>query len=520
MYPSFAEDDIHERFKVDLETFLETQLKNNSVDKASAHKLKHFQSVLRKKFSNTVSQSHNDASLFMNNFIHSVFPGVVAVIHRIRNRDSNISPSLVGFDYSHEISSFSLHDQQKLWMLRTFLFYQLLIVTCKLCRNEQLFTDTFPERKFHAGVATELHMYKIGIFGSLNPTSDIDVGVQYAGNIIADGLAYLVCTVEDIFLKFAGISSLKLDIELYADMMTLTDEKGDVFYLDSQHFKHQEFHDMIPYVEASILRNYVTAKLSPEMRSEEAVRECIQNFSFRDFNALLHQDKKLKGFFEKYVSKYKLGFRNVSEKARELVVEYMSADYDHAREAYYDRVNRAEVEVSKVRTMYAEQHKLSLKPSEIVIMMQLIAEALVFRAESYTCSDSVMHVVRVLQASASTVHNNKLPASFPDSCEMEYDKLTKAFCNIGMYGYFISIYEQLGYIYRFYLTYCIPETAHYDKIKCLHKHDKYAYRVENALQMLQPFDKDKESNSGVGGGLKSKKKKKRGIKSRNARSRR
>lgn len=518
MYPSFAEDEIYKRFQVDLETFLETQLKNESVDKASARKLKNLQSVLRKKFSNTVS--HKDVSLFMNNFINSVFPGVAAEINRIRNRDSNLSVSLVGFDYSNEISSFSLHDQQKLWMLRTFLFYQLLTLTCTLCRNEQLFTDTFPERKFHAGVETELHMYKIGIFGSLNPTSDIDVGVQYTGNIVTDGLAYLVCTVEDIFLKFAGISSLELDIELYADMMTLTDKKGDVFYLDSQYFKHQEFHDMIPYIQASILRNYVTAKLSPQMRSEEAVRECIHTFSFGDFNTLLHQDEKLKAFFTRYVSKYKLGFRNVSEKALELVVEYMSADYDHAREAYYDRVKRAEVEVSKVRTMYAQHHKLSLTPSQIEILMQLIAEALVFRAESYTCSDSVMHVVRVLQASASTVHNNKLPASFPDSCEMENGKLTKAFCNIGMFGYFISIYEQLGYIYRFYLTYCIPETAHYDKIKCLHKHDKYAYRVENALQMLEGFDKEKESNSGVGGGLRSKKKKKLRIKSRNVRSRR
>jgi predicted nucleotidyltransferase len=73
--------------------------------------------------------------------------------------------------------------------------------------NESLFNDVYsknsqivPTRIFRGDVKPELENYKMGIFGSLTPTSDIDIGVQYSGEIIGlIGLSYIVSIFEDLF---------------------------------------------------------------------------------------------------------------------------------------------------------------------------------------------------------------------------------------------------------------------------------------------------------------------------------
>ncbi len=62
-----------------------------------------------------------------------------------------------------------------------------------------------------------------GIFGSMSATSDIDVGIQYSGkNPEFTGLASIVLRCEQLFLIFTNVSSLHFDIEIYADLMTIT----------------------------------------------------------------------------------------------------------------------------------------------------------------------------------------------------------------------------------------------------------------------------------------------------------
>jgi hypothetical protein len=93
-----------------------------------------------------------------------------------------------------------------------------------------------------------------------------------------------------------------------------------------------------------------------------------------------------------------------------------------------------------------------------------------------------MHVVRVLQANKN--NPDKYKTLEPGYCET--NKNVDAYCNISKYGYIISIYEQLGYIYRFYLTYCIE--GHKNDEKCSKKGIKYTERVVNALFYIKKID--------------------------------
>jgi hypothetical protein len=47
----------------------------------------------------------------------------------------------------------------------------------------------------------------------------------------------------------------------------------------------------------------------------------------------------------------------------------------------------------------------------------------------------------------------------------------------------MSVFEQYGYIYRFYLTYCVG--SHANPTKCEKKLKKYSERVVNAIQILE-----------------------------------
>ena len=90
-----------------------------------------------------------------------------------------------------------------------------------------------------------------------------------------------------------------------------------------------------------------------------------------------------------------------------------------------------------------------------------------------------MHVVRVMQA------NSKNPGKYK-TLEPSYcltNKFGDAYCAIGNYGYLISLFEQLGYIYRFDITYCKPKIY---KTKCDAKFNKYADRFKNGLDLLTP----------------------------------
>jgi hypothetical protein len=113
---------------------------------------------------------------------------------------------------------------------------------------------------------------------------------------------------------------------------------------------------------------------------------------------------------------------------------------------------------------------------EISETIVLLSDALSNRAESYNCAPTIAHVVRVLQATKD--NPDKYKTITPEYCLQ--NKANDPFCIIGIYGFLTSIYEQLGYIYRFHLTYCTPNK----QAKCDKKLDKYSIRVTDAVSHI------------------------------------
>ena len=131
------------------------------------------------------------------------------------------------FDYAHNVPYLSDSEQKKLWIVRTFLFYQLLIVLTITLKNKHLYNQIYKDTQkypFRDDLIPQLNDFKMGIFGSITPQSDIDIGIQYSGDqkkLTKPGLAHIVSRFENLFILLTGINSLGFDIETYADMMTI-----------------------------------------------------------------------------------------------------------------------------------------------------------------------------------------------------------------------------------------------------------------------------------------------------------
>jgi hypothetical protein len=129
---------------------------------------------------------------------------------------------------------------------------------------------------------------------------------------------------------------------------------------------------------------------------------------------------------------------------------------------------------------------LHLDAETVIKIMTKVAEADIFREESYICPPTVMHVVRLLQANPDDLKKNKYKVDYPIYC---LEKPIKVFCNIGFYGYLMSVLEQYGFIYRFYLTYCTEnalvnlDTNPNVNSKCYSKLKKYLLRITNAVDI-------------------------------------
>lgn len=480
VYPIFEINSILERFKKDM-----NQFKTNYENDIKKYDLV----VYIDQIENSI-QVFNDSNKTYMDFKMNI-DGIKEKINKIRKND------LTQFDYSHDITHFNHEDQILLWCLRTLLFYQLLIIATLMMQEETIFNGVYQnydkKRIFNPNVIDELRFYKMGIFGSITPTSDIDIGIQYSGsNPQLIGLSYIVSVFEDLFLIFTGINSLHFDIETYADMMTIPnlDEKTnkehpDVFYLDTTHFKETHFQSMIPFIESSILRNYVTAQLAID--NKNSINDIINSFSYNEFNKSvpgIHYSVK-----QFYLKNTKFGYSNeentnitLNDETIKMVSDYMNSSYDEAREKYYKYVIEAEESLIHVKNNYKQTNEVVLTPEEIVVIMQNIAKSLIYRAESYTCAPTVMHVVRVLQANIG--NPNKYDTLKPGYCITNKNK--DAYCSIGIYGYLISIYEQFGYLYRFYITYCNKNVPlGYDADKCNKKEKKYRERFDNANKFIK-----------------------------------
>ena len=429
-------------------------------------------------------------------------------ITKITDQISEISKTPFDtFDYPHQIKSFDDATQKQLWCLRTLLFYQLLINATEMMNNEALFNAVYQgttgiKRSFRKDIAADLKKYKLGIFGSITPTSDIDIGIQYSGFNDLLGLAYVVSVFEDSFLIFTGKNSLLFDIETYGDLVTFPDVRDqplaesvggpecvnvrDVFPFDISAFNYDNFISVLPPVFAGILRNYVIAKKTTLGADAVAnITELVNQFDIDDFLKVTAEKTgtNMFDFLKKEVPSDAQGeiqekLTNVLDQAKDITIKYMSSSYADSREEYYKLVQTAEASLLAAKTQYFDTETVNMPNDELVTAVKNVSNALVFREESYTCPATVMHVVRVLQANAA--NPTKYASIEPSYCKTGTNHLTDAYCNIGQYGYLISMFEQLGYIYRFHITYCVSDPP--DE-KCASKTKKYMDRFTNAMTL-------------------------------------
>jgi hypothetical protein len=231
---------------------------------------------------------------------------------------------------------------------------------------------------------------------------------------------------------------------------------------------------MLPCAGASIIRNIVLTK-EPTSPFSGTFDEIVSNPTFNKI--LTNLPTVLDNFPENAV----ILLQNPSwfSDATKIVNEFMALDTERRRYAYYEKVKVAENVLFKYIPDRA--NITYLDKTVICDIMVKIGEALVYRMESYTCAPTVIHVVRILQASKKNPlkYKNATPQQL---CNGILRKL-EPYCTIGTYGYMLSMLEQIGYTYRFYLTYCISN--HANEAKCNKKIDKYKSRYLNAIEFLQ-----------------------------------
>lgn len=408
--------------------------------------------------------------------------------------------------------------QQQLWIARTYLVYQLLIVLTLSLQNAELYKEIFLSDQmsdavamfqlpFRHEVTAFLPNIKLGIFGSLTPTSDIDIGFQYSGPSAGytPCLAYIVSRFEMLFLIFTGKSCLTFDVESYADMITVPnpDTQGafsDLFYLDTGKitWNDETKTKLLPIVFNSIVRNAIIGLVPSEQLSLDDV---ISLFDAdipavgSDAGAADSQSQTYKMKIEQVITSLKTDeiAKSAFQTSKLTISEFLGKTYNEQIQAYYDAVVAAEtLKVSKLIDKSTIEELRKLKPTEIIDLIVAIGQALTLRIESYTCSPTVVHVVRMLQADAQKLAaeaviqlQGKYITSAPkEICNLTVRDLGVARCVVGQTGFILSALEQIGYMYRFHKTYC-RGSAHPDPIKCKKKMEKYKIRLDHAIANLK-----------------------------------
>lgn len=386
--------------------------------------------------------------------------------------------------------------QQRLWIARTYLVYQLLIVLTLSLQNAGLYDEIFLSDPmgdaamfrltFRAEVTAFLPNIKLGIFGSLTPTSDIDIGFQYSGPSegYAPCLAYIVSRFEMLFLIFTGKSCLDFDVESYADMITVPNPdpatqlaSPDLFYLDTGKltWDDETKQKLLPIAFNSIVRNVMIGLgIEQEFNLSGVISQFEDGDTPTDLTKL-KTDSTAAGYFEA---------------SKQTISAFLEKRYNEQIQAYYEAVDAAEqlkVTTLQGKTKISELRKLTNE--EIINLIVAIGQALTLRMESYTCSPTVVHVVRVLQAeaqskAASAISSGKYETTTPsDVCELER-KLQTPKCVVGKTGFILSALEQIGYMYRFHKTYC-KDGVQPDHAKCIKKIGKYKIRLVHAMENIK-----------------------------------
>ena len=351
------------------------------------------------------------------------------MISTILDKMSMITRGKTYYEAIHQVEE---ETQKHLWVYRTYLFYTFLFLATYTFTNERIFHEVFKGKIMYRDLQKELPRFKMGLFGSIKPTSDIDVGLQYNGNKVSE-LNYMVHSLEEMFILFTRKSSLDFDIEIYADLLTIY-KKVDSFALDSSQFGFSELKQLLPYAFHSILRNLLLRK-----EKDGTI------ITFDDvYRKLREQDTTIKEMCKLLSISEKQFYENLKplfHASKEVLKTFLSLSYNEQRKIYYKKVKLAED--------YKKNHYRVLdsgNSSRVTLkMMCLMADSLTYRMESYLCAPTIIHVVRVLQANKEIDYKRKTMDIYCKDIPAHQDP----FCSIGVVGFMISLFEQIGYLLRF-----------------------------------------------------------------------
>lgn len=457
----------------------------------------HFYELYNIKPNNKILKDINEISLYSKNK-----PDIKSMQKSIDNKiklllDISNIEEIIDFDYRSNIMNVNVDKQKQLWIIRTYIFYELLIFLSITLNNKEIYNEFYNDigkgtendniYNFRKDISSELHNFKLGIYGSLTPTSDIDIGIQYSGiTLKIPGLAYVVSRFEYLFIKFTKLNSLKWDIETYADMITIPSQlvanhyswkssNIDYFYLDTSNFEKEHFQKILICIGTSILRNVILSETDMDGKtlSKEKIKKVLDEFNMNKIFAI---NSTFKEFYKQIEDSMT---NNWLKQAKKIVLDYMTSDYDEGRYKYYKKVNIAEKSKFKGTSNIS-----NLDSKKICEIIKNIGISLSYRMESYTCSPTVIHIVRILQASKE--NSEKYKTLTPHTYCVGKIAYLDPYCSLTKYGYAISCLEQLGYIYRFHNLYCRKQSS-YNKKKCNKKMMKYMKRYKNGIFYFQKY---------------------------------
>ena len=381
----------------------------------------------------------------------------------------------IGGDYVDYISTKSLHDQQILWIKRTYLLYQILIFTNYFCLQESKYNILLKKGHFTYPFIhiTEENLLDIdiGIFGSKTPTSDIDIGLQYFGR--ESILYYIMSIFENLFFEFTGKSSLTFDIEAYGNLLVLPNKEPSIyniyFYLDTSHFNLQQYHDLLYLAGASIWRN-ISLWNTDHYPSFEHILNEIRKYINININ-----------IFELNNYNWFINSRNISLK----YIKMFKQDEKKTNRIYYETLKEVENTQKKILNShgyYDNDKNVELNPSEIFDIVKKSGINSIYKQENYICTPSIIHIVRLLQEKKKDLEKyaTRTPGTY---CNKEIQHLDP-YCTIGKYGYLLSILEQIGFLYRFHMKYKNQPKQLNKKTK------KYVERIQDGLLRIEQIDEN------------------------------
>jgi hypothetical protein len=322
---------------------------------------------------------------------------------------------------------------------------------------------------------------------------------------------YINRIIENLFIAVTGFTSLDFDIECYGTIIFQFDlnTRKDVYYLDCNLLEEKDYEKLLPYAFASIYRNNLGVTLSSTFLSNtKPIIDLYSSYNTESYQILqksfpyLHPD-----YILNKSDKSSLKITDYLEIPRtfnyrspiDMVNLYVNLKgdkndnsefkiYNAKRRMYYSALEsadkgRQQIYIS-VQSAINESTKITLTSDQIMTVIIGEATFSLCREESYLLAPTIMHVVRTLQLKSSDCENSpsgktacvlKYQTTFPDCPGPTFSPLF-AYCNIGKYGYFLSILEQIGYMWRFYNQYCKN-----DQNNCKKKLIKYGDRFSNGV---------------------------------------